>query len=259
MSNEDRFPHFDFDFRRIRDHWETTLGCYRAAAEYLRVVERRLQHWLQEQGSWIGYEFAARHLEEDLGFSDVESRLTWLALTHRLRLAREQQCRLASGNRRRDAGGILIEVKLSSDGFHDTVWHADFARLYMKAMRRERKELERLHLSGFIPLEKDEAAQRGPKAEKPRSSQKSGIQWIWSNRLLAYMFEELREREAFSDDGEMWAALDGVFKDRNGDPITRKDLALWAHQYHNNKAGPDAAGKPKKHELIDEIIEQIEG
>jgi len=102
MSNEDRFPHFDFNFRLIRMHWETTLGCYGAAAEYLQVLERRLQYWLQELGSWIDYEFAARHLEEDLGLTDVESRLTWLALTHRLRLAREQQRRLAPRNRRRD-------------------------------------------------------------------------------------------------------------------------------------------------------------
>jgi hypothetical protein len=259
MSNEDRFPHFDFNFRRIRVHWKTTLGCYGAAAEYLQVLERRLQYWLQEQGSWIDYEFAARHLEEDLGLTEVESRLTWLALTHRLRLVREQQRRLAPRDRRRDADCILIEVTPSSDGQHDTVWHADFARMYLKAMHRERNELEKLHQTGFILLERDETAQRSPKPDRPRSPQKSGIQWIWSNRLLAYLFEALREREAFSDDGEMWAALDGVFKDRKGDPITRKDLALWAHQYHNNNAGPDTAGRPKKHELIDEAIEQIEG
>ena len=57
----------------------------------------------------------------------------------------------------------------------------------------------------------------------------------------------------------MWAALDGVFKDRKGDPITRKDLALWAHQYHNNKSSANEAGKPKKHELIDRAIERIQG
>jgi hypothetical protein len=259
MSNEDRFPHFDFKFRKIHEHWKTTLGCYRVAAEYLQVLERRLHYWLQEQGSWIDYEFAARHLEEDLGLTEVESRLTWLALTHRLRLAREQHRRLAPRNRHRDEDGIFVKVKLSSDGVHDTVWHADFARIYLKAIHRERKELERLNHSGFIPLEKDETTQKSLKPDKPRSSQRSGIQWIWTNRLLAYLFEALREREAFYDDGEMWAALDGVFKDRKGNPITRKDLALWAHQYHNNRAESDTAGKPKKHDLIDEAIGQIEG
>ena len=57
----------------------------------------------------------------------------------------------------------------------------------------------------------------------------------------------------------MWAALDGVFADRRGEPITRKDLALWAHQYHNNKACAEETGKPKKHQAIDEILEEIQG
>jgi hypothetical protein len=259
MSNEDRYPHFDFNFRRIREHWTTTLGCYRAAAEYLRVVERRIRYWLQEQGSWIDYEFAARHLEEDLGLKDTEGRLTWLALRHRLHLANEQQRRLAPRHRRRDADGILIEVRQSSDGVHDQVWHADFTLFYMKAVIRERRELERLRCTGIIPLDQDVVAQKSPKPDNPRSAQRSGIQWIWTNRLLAYLFEALREKEAFYDDGEMWAALDGVFKDRKGNSITRKDLALWAHQYHNNRAESDTAGKPKKYELIDKVIEQIEG
>ena len=72
---------------------------------------RRLQCWLQEQGSWIDHEFAAGHLEEDLGLNEVESRLTWLAFTHRLRLAREQERRLAPRNRRRDANGIFVEAR----------------------------------------------------------------------------------------------------------------------------------------------------
>jgi len=259
MSNEDRFPHFDFNFRRIREYWRMTIGCYREAAVYLRVLEQRLRSWIQEQGSWVDYEFAAKHLEEDLGLSDVESRLTWLALRHRLCLANEQKRRLAPRHRRRDSDGILIDVRQSSDGIHDPVWHVDFAHLYMKAMRRERKELEWLRATGIIPLDEDDAAQKSSKHDRPRSAQRSGIQWIWANRLLAYLFEALREREAFYDDGEMWAALDGVFKDRKGNPITRKDLALWAHQYHNNRAESNTAGKPKKHELIDEAIGQIEG
>jgi len=176
MSNEDRFPHFSFNFRRIREHWRMTLGCYREAAIYLRILERRLRSWLHEQGSWVDYEFAAKHLEEDLGLRDIESRLTWLALRHRLCLANEQKRRLAPGHRRRDYEGILIDVRQSSDGIHDPVWHADFAYLYMKAMKRERKELEWLRETGSIPLDEDDAAQKSSKHDRPRSAQRSGIQ-----------------------------------------------------------------------------------
>ena len=259
MGNEDHYPHFDFNFQEIREYWKVTLGSHQAAQAYLRVVARRLGYWLQERGSWIDYEFAAKHLEEDLALKDVESQLTWLALRHRVQLANEQQASMALRHRGRDADGILIEVKRSSDGRHDAVWHADFRRLYMRALARERSELKRLRETGFIPIHEDGAAQMGPKTDKLGFAERSGIQWIWANRLLAYLFETLREKEAFNDDGEMWAALDGVFKDRKGDPITRKDLALWAHQYHNNKSPANEAGKPKKHELIDRTIERIQG
>ena len=92
-----------------------------------------------------------------------------------------------------------------------------------------------------------------------RERQSNGHQIDPQIPLRSHLFEALREKEAFYDDGEMWAALDGVFKDRKGNSITRKDLALWAHQYHNNRAESDTAGKPKKYELIDKVIEQIEG
>ena len=121
------------------------------------------------------------------------------------------------------------------------------------------QELKRLRETGLIPVTKDVAPQKSIPADKPRSTERLGIQWVWANRLLAYLFETLREKEAFYDDGEMWASLDGVFRDRKGNPITRKDLALWAHQYHNNKAPGDEEGKPKNYDLIDTIIEKIQG
>ena len=93
MGNDDRYPHFDFNFQKIHEYWKVTLGSHQAAQEYLRVVARRLEYWLQERGSWIDFEFAAKHLEEDLALKDVESQLTWLALRHRVQLANEQQAR----------------------------------------------------------------------------------------------------------------------------------------------------------------------
>ena len=95
--------------------------------------------------------------------------------------------------------------------------------------------------------------------EQPPTAERSGVQWNWTNRLLPYLFEALRDEDAVGDDGELWAELDGVFRDKKGRPITRKDLGTWAYQYHNNKAPADEAGKPKNHELIDEIIEKIQG
>ena len=103
MSNEDRYPHFDFNFQKIREHWKATLGNYQAASEYLHVVERRLRYWLQERGSWVEFDFAAKHLEEDLGLKDVESRLIWLALRHRVQLDNEQMARLGPRHRQHDS------------------------------------------------------------------------------------------------------------------------------------------------------------
>jgi hypothetical protein len=123
MGNEDHDPHFDFNFQKIREYWKVTLGSHQAAQEYLRIVARRLGYWLQERGSWIDFEFATKHLEEDLALKDIESQLTWLALRHRVQLANEQQASMALRHRGRDADGILIEVKRSSDGRHDAVWH----------------------------------------------------------------------------------------------------------------------------------------
>ena len=257
MIKEDCYPHFEFNFQKIRDHWKVKLGNYAAAKEYLDVVDKRLQYWLHECGSWIDFDFAVKHLKEDLNLCEVESRLAWMSLRHRLRLANEQRRRLSPARRRHVAEEINVEVKLSSDGKHDAIWHADFRGIYKKATERERKELKKLRETGLIPIIEDGAPQKSPKAA--RTAERPRIQWIWANRLLAYLFETLREEEAICDDGEMWAALDGVFKDRHGAPITRKDLALWAHQYHNNKACEDEAGKPKKHESVDHLIKEIQG
>ena len=256
MIKEDCYPHFDFNFQKIREHWKVKLGNYAAAKEYLDVVDKRLQYWLHECGSWIDFDFAVKHLKEDLNLCEVESRLAWMSLRHRLRLANEQRRRLAPA-RRRDAEEINVEVKLSSDGKHDAIWHADFRDIYKKATEREHKELKKLRETGLISIIEDGAPQKSPKAA--RTPERPRIQWIWANRLLAYLFETLREEEAICDDGEMWAALDGVFMDRHGKAITRKDLALWAHQYHNNKACEDEAGKPKKHESVDQVIKEIQG
>ena len=260
MSKEDCYPHFDFNFQNIREYWKVNLGNHVEAEEYLGVVEKRLQYWLQECGSWIDFDFAVEHLQKDLNLREVESRLTWMCLKHRVRLANEQRRRLSPVHRRRDAKEIKVDIKLSADGEHDAIWHTDFGNIYKKAMTRERKELQKLRETGRISGNENAAPRESAKAEKGRIPERPRmIQWIWANRLLAYLFEALREKEAICDDGEMWAALDGVFKDRHGDPITRKDLALWAHQYHNNKACEDEAGKPKKHQSIDQVIEEIEG
>ena len=259
MGNEDSFPHFDFNFEKIREHWKVTLGNYSAAAKYLRVVSKRLEYWLLELGSRIDFDLAVKLLREDLNLREAESHLVWLALRHRVRLTNEQRCRLARAHRQRDDEEIRVDIPLSSDGIHDEVWHEDFGNIYKKAMARERKELKKLRETGLIPASESAAPQKNSRAEKVRVLERPRLQWIWANRLLAYLFEALREKEAICDDGEMWAGLDGVFRDRNGEPITRKDLALWAHQYHNNKSCEDQSGKPKKHELIDQIVEKIQG
>jgi hypothetical protein len=129
----------------------------------------------------------------------------------------------------------------------------------MRALARERKELRKLREVGMIPTTTDTTRQRSQRPERANVLERPRLQWIWANRLLAYLFETLRQKEAICDDGEMWAALDGVFMDKHGEPITRKDLALWAHQYHNNKAFGEEVGKPKKHELIDQAIERFQG
>ena len=259
MSSEDVYPHFDFNFQRIRGHWRDTLGNYSAAAKYLSVVSRRLEYWLRDLGSWIDFDFAVRHLNEDLNLCEAESHLVWLALRHRVRLTNQQRSRLAPADSRRDHAELPVDVPLSSDGIHDRVWHEDFRHIYKKAMARERRELRKLRETGFLPASESTAVQKTSQVERVRVLERPRLQWIWANRLLAYLFETLRKNEAICDDGEMWAALDGVFRDRNGEPISRKDLALWAHQYHNNKSCEDESGKPKKHELIDQIVRKIEG
>jgi hypothetical protein len=131
--------------------------------------------------------------------------------------------------------------------------------MYMRALARERKELRKLRDIGMIAITTQAVNQKSQRLERANASERPRIQWIWANRLLAYLFETLREREAICDDGEMWAALEGVFVDKHGKPITRKDLALWAHQYHNNKACGEEAGRPKKHARVDQAIERIQG
>ena len=258
MIKEDCYPHFDFNFQKIRDHWKVKLGNYAAAKEYLDVVDKRLQYWLHECGSWIDFDFAVKHLKEDLNLCEVESRLAWMSLRHRLRLANEQRRRLAPA-RRRDAEEINVEVKLSRDGKHDAIWHADFRDIYKKATERERKELKKLRETGLIPIIENGAPQKSPKAEKPARQSVRGSSGYGQIACSPISLRRCAREEAICDDGEMWAALDGVFKDRHGDPITRKDLALWAHQYHNNKACEDEAGKPKKHESVDQVIKEIQG
>jgi hypothetical protein len=78
-SMEDCFPHYDFDFNKIREYWKLTLGNYAAAKKYLQVIQRRLEYWTKEQGPWIDFDFAAKHLVDDLHVFDAESRLMWLA------------------------------------------------------------------------------------------------------------------------------------------------------------------------------------
>jgi hypothetical protein len=258
MSNEDFFPHFDFDFRKIHDHWKVKLGNYAAGKKYLDVVQKRMEYWMQECGPWMDFDCAVTRLKQDLHLSDVESRLTWLALRRRASLANEQR-RQPLSPRFGETQEIVVAVRRSVDGQHDAVWHEDFRDMYVKALARERRELRKLRDVGLIPATEEAVRQRGKGPEKGGAPERPRLRWIWANRLLAYLFETLREREAICDDGEMWAALDGLFIDKHGEPITRKDLALWAHQYHNNKACGEEVGKPKKHEQIEQAIERIQG
>ena len=258
MSGGDCYPDFDFDFRKIREYWKGTLGNYEAVREYLRIVGKRLKYRLQELGSWIDFEVAAKHLQEDLHLRNAEAYLEWKALNHRVHLANVQRRQLSAVDRK---GGeeVRVEVKRSSDGKHDAVWHEGFRAIYKKAMAREWKELRRLRDTGRLSSAEKEEKSGKAKDEGVRILVRPRLQWVWANRLLAYLLETLREQGAICDDGEMWAALDGVFRDRNGEAITRKDLAVWAHQYRNNKSCGDGTGKPKKHELVDQIIEKIQG
>lgn len=259
LSSEDAYPDFDFNFQKIREYWTAKLGSFSGASRYLQVVNKRVEYWLQELGSWIDFDFAAKHLERDLGICDAESHLVWLALRRRVQLANEQRPRFASAHRPRDEEGLRVDIPLSSDGAHDRVWHEDFRKVYKIAIAQERKELKKLRETGFIPISENSSARKNGHLENVRVLDRPRLQWIWANRLLAYLLETLREQGAICDDGEMWAALDGVFRGRNGAAISRKDLALWAHQYRKNKSCGDEAGKPKKHELVDQIIEKIKG
>lgn len=259
MSGEDAYPHFNFNVQRIREHWRLKLGNYAAAKKYLRVVQGRLEYWMQENGPWIDFDFAVKHLKEDLHLSDAESHLTWLSLRRRVRLANEQRRQLLPSYQIGETEELGVAVRLSHDGQHDAIWHADFRDMYMRALARERKELRKLRDIGMIAITTQAVNQKSQRLERANASERPRIQWIWANRLLAYLFETLREREAICDDGEMWAALEGVFVDKHGKPITRKDLALWAHQYHNNKACGEEAGRPKKHARVDQAIERIQG
>ncbi len=259
MGSEDLYPHYDFNFPKIREHWKQKLGSGEEAEEYLRVVDKRLGYWLQECGTWIDFEFALKHVGEDMDLRDAESHLTWLALRRRVRLANEQRKRLSPSHPRQDVAELGIPIKISQDGSHDAVWHEDFRNIYLKALARERKELKKLRETGFVPARKDSVPREGSRTKQSGPAVRPRIQWIWANRLLAYLFETLLEKEAICADDGVWAALDGVFADRHGEPITRKDLALWAHQYHNNKTSAEETGKPKKHQAIDEILEEIQG
>ena len=259
MSSEDIYPHYGFNFQSIHEHWKSTLGNVEAATKYLRFVSKRLQYWLLELGKWIDFDLAMTHLKEDLHVSDAESRLVWLALRRRVTLANMQRRRLLPGERVKDGDHLHADVPLSSDGIHDKVWHEDFARFYERALTRERRELRKLRETGLMPASKSEAQLKRVQPSEERVPGRPRLQWAWANRLLAYLFVTLRQEKAIYDDGEMWAALEGVFRDRNGKPITRKDMALWAHQYHNNKSCEEGPGKPKEHDRIDQIVKKIRG
>ncbi|HET6451421.1 MAG TPA: hypothetical protein VFI08_08920 [Spirochaetia bacterium] len=140
-----------FDFLGIRRHWES-LSDRAAAARYLDDTEQRLRRWLQGLGPWIDFDFAVRRLEKDLGLWQVKSHLTWLAYRHRLRLATEEKRRIERDPEWQDAE-LRVQVELSADGQHDAVWHEDFRGLYLKAMERERRELERLRETGALPAD----------------------------------------------------------------------------------------------------------
>jgi hypothetical protein len=143
VSHEGSYPHFDFNFQKIREHWTQKLANHADAAEYLESIDARLQSWLKALGPWIDFVFAVQHLQEDLDLCQVESHLTWLASRHRLRLTNEEKKRLSRDHHWRDEGEIRVEVKLSADGRHDAVWHEDFQDFYRKAMEREHKELKK--------------------------------------------------------------------------------------------------------------------
>jgi len=144
VSGDGSYPHFDFEFRKIHEHWKEKLASHSAAARYLEVVNARLQSWLEGLGPWIDFDFAVKHLQEDLDLCQVESHLNWLASLHRLRLAKEEKKRLSRGDRWGEEPERPLEIKLSADGRHDAVWHEDFRDIYRKAMERERNELRKL-------------------------------------------------------------------------------------------------------------------
>ncbi len=37
MEKEDKYPHFDFNIKKIHDHWRNELGNYEAAKDYLSL------------------------------------------------------------------------------------------------------------------------------------------------------------------------------------------------------------------------------
>src|SRR5208337_4311545 len=121
MSMEDCFPHFDFDFNKIREYWKLTLGNYAAAKRYLQVVQKRLEYWTKEHGPWIDFDFAAKHLREDLHVSDTESHLVWLALQCRARLANEQRRKHPRSNGLGKTEEMGVGVRHSKDGQHDAI------------------------------------------------------------------------------------------------------------------------------------------
>ena len=200
MGSEDLYPHYDFNFPKIREHWKQKLGSSEEAEEYLRVVDKRLGYWLQECGTWIDFEFALKHVREDLDLRDAESHLTWLALRRRVRLANEQRKRLSPSHPRQDVAELGIPIKISQDGAHDAVWHEDFRNIYLKALARERKELKKLRETGFVPARKDSVPREGTRTNQSGPAVRPRIQWIWANRLLAYLFETLLEKEAICAD-----------------------------------------------------------
>jgi hypothetical protein len=259
MKTEHQFPHFNFDFQRIRAYWVSELqGCAEARA-YLRVVQKRLEYWIADLGAWIDFEAAEKHVREDLHMEDAASVLTWLSLKRRVRLGNQERRKLDPSAVQREPDAVSAEVRLSSDGLHDAVWHEDLRALYHKAILEERRLLRRLHDTAEMPERASDPCRTVGAESGSRTERRPHLQWMWASRLLAYLFECLKAKEAIYDDGALWAALDGVFVDRNGRPITRKDLALWAHQYHNNKCGDEAQGRPQKHESIDQVVAAIQG
>jgi hypothetical protein len=150
MSRRRSYPHFDLNFCKIHEHWRKKLADYTAAAKYLDTVNTRLQRWLEGLGPWVDFDFAMKHLQEDLDLCEVESHLNWLASLHRLRLAKEEKKRLSRGECWGEKQQRPVEIKISSDGRHDAVWHEDFRDIYRKAIERERKELRKLREIGVV-------------------------------------------------------------------------------------------------------------